>query len=82
MAIVDQPQVTTAEQLFEASGLGRCDLVPGELISMPPAGFDRGGVTLDIGSHLRAFVKEHRLGRVVAGDTGFGQKRKRNRVVA
>jgi Uma2 family endonuclease len=47
------------------------ELDEGELITMPPAGMDHGDCGLEIGSRLRAFVKQHGLGKVYATDTGF-----------
>jgi Uma2 family endonuclease len=47
------------------------ELDEGELITMPPAGEDHGYVEVEIASVLRNFVKQHKLGRVYSGDTGF-----------
>ena len=47
------------------------ELDEGELITMPPAGEDHGNCEVEIASILRNHVKQHRLGRVYAGDTGF-----------
>ena len=61
----------TAEQLFQASDLGRCELVRGELIPMSPAGSEHGAIALQVGSILLAFVKAHGLGAVFGAETGF-----------
>lgn len=53
-------QITTAEQLLETSGLGRCELPHGELVMMTPAGFEHGRIVSEITVPLGAFVKEHR----------------------
>lgn len=68
--VVGQP-VTTAEQLFDRPDLGRCELVHGELVMMSPAGEEHGWIAINISIPLAMFVKERRLGRVYAGDTGF-----------
>ena len=64
-------QITTAAQLLEASGLGRCELVRGEMIMMSPAGSEHGSVIVNITVALATFVKQHRLGHVFSADTGF-----------
>lgn len=47
------------------------ELDEGELITMPPAGEDHGNCEVEIASILRNHVKQNKLGRVYAGDTGF-----------
>jgi Uma2 family endonuclease len=64
-------QIVTAEQLLQTSGLGRCELVRGELIMMTPAGFDHGSIVANVSFFLRGFVREYHLGRVTGAETGF-----------
>ena len=61
----------TAEELLNASELGRCELVRGELVMMSPAGFDHGRIALTIGRLLGNFVSEQALGVVLSAETGF-----------
>jgi Uma2 family endonuclease len=63
--------ITTAEQLLGAPGLGRCELVRGELVMMSPAGFEHGDVAGRVHGHLFHFVTQNRLGTVTAAETGF-----------
>jgi Uma2 family endonuclease len=49
----------------------RLELSEGELIAMTPAGGKHGVITLNIGSAIRAFVREGRLGFVTAAETGY-----------
>jgi Uma2 family endonuclease len=69
MATVEH--VTTAGQLLQASGLGRCELLRGELIMMSPAGSRHGEIALAMGAILRDFVMSHGLGTVLGAETGF-----------
>jgi len=64
-------QITTAQQLLETPGLGRCELVRGELVMMAPAGFEHSGIAVNIGAALRNFVQSRSLGVVVGADGGF-----------
>ena len=49
----------------------RMELVRGQLVREPPAGFEHGGIALRIGSRLLRFVDENALGMVVGTDSGF-----------
>ena len=64
-------QITTAEQLLETPGLGRCELLRGELVMMTPAGFEHGRIVSAITAPLAVFVKEHGLGMTTGAETGF-----------
>jgi Uma2 family endonuclease len=63
--------ITTAEQLFLASDLGRCELLRGELRMMSPAGSKHGRIALHLGGLLSDFVELHGLGVVLGAETGF-----------
>lgn len=49
----------------------RTELDEGELITMPPEGWDHGSSEMNIGTILNNFVRKHRLGKVLSSDTGF-----------
>ena len=59
-------QITTAKQLERAAGLGRCELIRGELIMLTPAGFRHGRIACAVAAILRDFVQSNHLG-VVTG---------------
>jgi Uma2 family endonuclease len=63
--------ITTAEELFHTPGLGRCELLRGELIMMSPAGSEHGMIALQVGRLLLEFVKSQGLGVVLGAETGF-----------
>jgi Uma2 family endonuclease len=63
--------ITTADQLLTTPGLGRCELVRGELMVMSPAGFEHGQIIGEMTAALVAFVKQHQLGMVMGAETGF-----------
>lgn len=63
--------ITTADQLLKATGLGRCELIRGELVMMSPAGFEHGWLVMKLGHCLTEFVTQSKLGIVVGGDPGF-----------
>ncbi|MGH7543072.1 MAG: Uma2 family endonuclease [Gemmatimonadota bacterium] len=49
----------------------RLELVRGHVVREPPAGFEHGAIGVQIASSLHAFVRQHGLGKVVAGEPGF-----------
>ena len=55
----------TAEDLYEMSGIGRSELVRGELVKMTPSGGEHGKLTIAIGALLLSFVKPRKLGQIL-----------------
>ena len=49
----------------------RVELSNGELIRMPPAGFEHGWVISTLNRLLQTHVSQHQLGIVLGADTGF-----------
>jgi Uma2 family endonuclease len=47
------------------------ELDEGELITIPAAGEDHGNCELEIARRIANHARQHQLGRVYAGDTGF-----------
>jgi Uma2 family endonuclease len=61
----------TADELYAMGDIGRCELIKGEIIRMPPAGADHGDIAGEVFGLIREFVKKHNLGKVYAAETGF-----------
>jgi Uma2 family endonuclease len=61
----------SAEELFQMPNPGRCELVRGELIMMVPAGFEHGGIVVNLTVLLDRFVRSRKLGRISGAETGF-----------
>ena len=49
----------------------RLELVRGQVVRELPAGFEHGGIGVQVASCPHAFVRRHGLGKVVAAETGF-----------
>lgn len=65
-------KLMTAQDLFTLGDSGdNCELIRGVLIELPPPSFGHGRIMANLARLLGSFVKEHRLGRLVAGDAGF-----------
>jgi len=62
----------TAENLYDLPlDDVRAELVRGDLVCEPPAGFEHGVRTAGIGYHLQRFVEDHPIGVVCGAETGF-----------
>ena len=64
-------RITTASQLLRAQGLGRCELVRGELIHLQYFGFKQGLLNARMATALASYVDDRCLGRVVGAKTGY-----------
>ena len=49
----------------------RLELVRGQVIREPPAGFEHGDIGFQVALCLGTFVRQHALGKVLAAETGF-----------
>ena len=70
MSTIEQSTMT-AEQLLAAPGLGRCELIRGELVMMSPTGGEHGRLLTMLAARLFGFVEPRNLGAVYSGDPGF-----------
>jgi len=68
---VDTRPMTADELLRLPDDHQRHELVRGELRTMSPSSHDHGDVALEIGARLRIYVREHKLGKAYAAETGF-----------
>jgi len=67
-----QARLITAEELLRMHSDGsRCELVRGELRKIAPAGYEHGGIIMNISTPLDQYVRANNLGRVYAAETGF-----------
>jgi Uma2 family endonuclease len=71
MVMATTEQITTAEQLLQAHGLGRCELLRGELVVMSFGGAEHGCIATKIAARLGLFLKQNGLGWVMGAGTGF-----------
>jgi len=69
------PPPMTGEALYALGDAQRAELVEGEMRIMTPTGFLHGDVELNIGSLLKKFVSQNRLGRVMTGEVGIYTRR-------
>ncbi len=77
-------RLITAEQLFQMpeDETQWCELIDGEIVQMSPPGGIHGVVGGVLGHLLGAFVHKHRLGVVLAAETGFIVSRNPDTVLA
>jgi Uma2 family endonuclease len=65
-------KLVTAEELLAMPAEDAViELIDGEIKRMSPAGFQHGNIVMLIGISLGSYVRERRLGKVTAAETGF-----------
>ena len=73
----------TAEELLHlSSASNRLELIDGKVYEMPPAGGRHGSVAMTVCVLLESQVRDNRLGRVFAAETGFVLRREPDTVRA
>ena len=68
-------KLITGEELLAMGDIGRCELIYGGVVKMSPSGFEHGEITNSIGTLLKNWNKQHKLGRVLGNDPGFRLER-------
>lgn len=61
----------TGDELLALGDIGPCELVEGRLVPMSPTAFEHGHYEGNFYEHLKAFVRQQRLGKVVVGEAGI-----------
>ena len=61
----------TADELRRLPDGWRYEIDEGELLIMPPAGFEHGSRTGTVTVLLGGFIHQHRLGKILTGEVGF-----------
>jgi Uma2 family endonuclease len=72
--VLDPPQLETlitGDELLAMGDIGPNELVEGRVILMSPTGFEYGGYEVNFAEPIKAFVKHHKLGKVVVGEVGI-----------
>ncbi|MFQ5612910.1 MAG: Uma2 family endonuclease, partial [Anaerolineae bacterium] len=67
----ETPAPVSGEELFKMGDIGRTELVRGKIIKMSPTGHLHGHVEVNFSVALQTFVKQHKIGRVFAGEVGI-----------
>jgi Uma2 family endonuclease len=70
--MITTPTFMTEEELLRMPGDGhRYELIEGELRQMSPTGYDHGRCTINLSWLINTHVRNHKLGDVLAAETGF-----------
>ena len=75
-------KIITADDLLAMSSKGRYELTEGRLIEMSPPGSEHGLIVFSVSLVIGNYVKQKKLGKVFAAETGFRLSRKPDTVRA
>ena len=73
-------ELITGEELLALGDIGPCELIDGRIVAAYPSGFEHGTIEVNLGSELRAFVRQRNLGRVTGGEVGITIRRRPDRI--
>lgn len=67
-----QPGVlVTGDELLAMGGLGLCELIEGRIVPMTPSIHPHGRCESHFDEHLKSFVRQHALGKIMVGGVGI-----------
>lgn len=66
-----QAGLVTAQEALEQAREGRWELVRGEILEMPPPGWEHSIRSASLIEYLRTHVRVNRLGHILSNDPGF-----------
>ncbi|HSN78150.1 MAG TPA: Uma2 family endonuclease [Anaerolineae bacterium] len=75
-------KLITGDELLAMGDIGPCELIDGRIIHMTPTGEEHGMIESNLVHDLRAFVRQHKLGRVSSGEVGIYIRRRPDRIRA
>ena len=73
-------ELITGEELLAMGDIGPCELIDGRIVHMHPTGMNMALIEFNLGSELRAFVRQRNLGRVTGGEVGIYIRRRPDRI--
>lgn len=69
--MVVQQKMMTAEEFWEAYAGKPFELIEGEVVEIVPGGYEHGDIMVTVAFHLRSYIENHPIGRIVGGETDF-----------
>jgi Uma2 family endonuclease len=65
-----EDKLITADELYAMGDMPGVELIKGKLRNMSPTGYEHGATESDIAFHLKSFLRQHSLGKVMTGEVG------------